>query len=162
MTDVAAPLPAGLALLLGSPESAGAVFRAAGRCLRAHFQVLGESAAVCQASTVPGDPVRYLNQVLLIAEPAPVPAAPDDMSRVGDDDARSADAIPDASPALRQRLKALERELGRTPGQSPPVIDIDLLCRFDAGGQVRWQDADKLRHPLFRTLLASALPGWPG
>lgn len=155
-------MPAGLALLLGSPESAGAIFRTAGRCLRAHFQVLGESAAVCQASTVPGDPVRYLNQVLLIAEPASVPAAPDDMGRVGDDDARSADAIPDASPALRQRLKALERELGRTPGQSPPVIDIDLLCRFDAGGRVHWQDADKLRHPLFRTLLASALPGWPG
>jgi len=160
VTAVAAtPLPAGLALLLGSPESADAVFRAAGTRLRAEFRVIGESAAVCQSSTVPGDPLRYFNQVFLIAEPAlaaTTPAVADD----GDDSDRG-DGI-DAGRALRQRLKALEAELGRTPGQSPPVIDIDLLCRFDAGGQVRWQDADKLRHRLFRSLLASALPGWPG
>lgn len=154
-TETTAPLPAGLALLLGSPEPAATVFDAAGARLRAEFRVIGESTAVCQDSTVPGDPLRYLNQVFLIADPAPSLAT---TAAAAND---SGDGM-STRRALRQRLKALERALGRTPGQSPPVVDIDLLCRFAAGGQVRWQDADKLRHPLFRSLLASALPGWPG
>lgn len=134
-SSTAVVLPAGHALLLGSPDSAMPVFEAAQQRLRTAFQVVAESPCVRHASVIPGDPQHYLNRIFLVSDE------------------------PSSTTGWHNRLKQLEHDLGRRPGQAPPVVDVDLLCRYGAGGQVHWLDQEKMRHPLFRDLLASVLPG---
>ncbi len=125
--------PAWFAVLVGSPETAPEVFEQARQRLRSTWRQRSASSVLRGGSIAPGDPLRYLNQVLVL-----------DHSGAGHGD-------------IVATLKALEAALGRRPQQHPPVIDLDFLSEYAHDGAECWRDAAKLAHPAFRDLLAEAL-----
>jgi len=119
-------------LLLGSSLASPQVLRLAAELLSAHGLVEATSRCVAGPSISIGDTRRFHNQALVLATSL-------------------------ASDALVPLLKAIESELGRTPGDPQCVIDIDLACECDAHGIVLWRDDAKLKHPLFVSLMQDVL-----
>ncbi len=129
--------PAWFALLVGSPDTAPELFAQAQQRLSSLWALASASPVLHGGSVAAGDPVRYLNQVLVLGHPG------------------------DGRDAIVATLKRLETELGRRPDQHPPVIDLDYLAEYAGDGGECWRDEAKLDHPAFRELLAQASAALP-
>lgn len=124
--------PVWFALLVGSPDTVPDLFTRAQHRLASAWSLTSASSVLHGSSVAAGDPVRYLNQVLVLSHPG------------------------GARTDIVATLKHLEVELGRRPDQHPPVIDLDYLAEYAGDGRECWRDDAKLAHPAFRELLVQA------
>ncbi len=117
-------------LALGSNHAAEQRLRDARAALSALGEVV-EMSAIAEGDDISGRGARYLNQWLVLAS--------------GLDEAD-----------LAQRLKSVERDLGRTAerqAQGRCDLDIDLLARLDPVGKPEWRARKPLAIPALRALL---------
>nr|WP_295378959.1 2-amino-4-hydroxy-6-hydroxymethyldihydropteridine diphosphokinase [Pseudoxanthomonas sp.] len=120
-------------LILGSGADGEAQLARARAALAGEGRLLASSPVVTGASVVSGDPHRYANQAVLLETAL-------------------------ARTAFNARLKALETELGRRPGDAACAIDLDLAREYAIDGEMRWENPAKLEHPLFEKLAAQVAP----
>ncbi len=120
-------------LILGSGTEGDVQLARARAALAGEGRILALSPVVTGDSVVAGDPHRYANQAVLL-ETA--------LERL----------------AFNARLKALETELGRRPGDAACAIDLDLAREYGADHELRWENPAKLEHPVFVALAAQVAP----
>ncbi|MGX5729296.1 2-amino-4-hydroxy-6-hydroxymethyldihydropteridine diphosphokinase [Pseudoxanthomonas beigongshangi] len=120
-------------LILGSGTEGDVQLARARAALAGEGRILALSPVVIGDSVVAGDPHRYANQAVLL-ETA--------LERL----------------AFNARLKALEAELGRRPGDAACAIDLDLAREYGADHELRWENPAKLEHPVFVALAAQVAP----
>ncbi|MGS1077520.1 2-amino-4-hydroxy-6-hydroxymethyldihydropteridine diphosphokinase [Pseudoxanthomonas beigongshangi] len=120
-------------LILGSGTDGEAQLARARAALADEGRILALSPVVTGNSVVAGDPHRYANQALLL-ETA--------LERT----------------AFNARLKSLEIELGRHPGDAACAIDLDLAREYGADDELCWENPAKLEHPVFVDLAERVAP----
>lgn len=117
-------------LALGSNHAPEQRLRDARAALSALGEVV-EMSAIAEGDDISGRGARYLNQWVVLAS-----------------------ALDEAD--IAQRLKAIERDAGRTQerqAQGRCDLDIDLLARLDDDGKPEWRARKPLAIPALRTLL---------
>ena len=120
-------------LILGSGTDGEAQLARARDALAGEGRILALSPLVSGGSVVAGDPHRYANQAILLETT---------LERT----------------AFNARLKALEVELGRHPGDDACAIDLDLAREYAPDGELRWENPAKLEHPVFVDLAEQVAP----
>lgn len=120
-------------LILGSGADGEAQLARARAALADEGRILALSPVVSGDSVVAGDPHRYANQAMLL------------------------ETVQERT-AFNARLKSLEIELGRHPGDAACAIDLDLAREYAADGEMRWENPAKLGHPVFVDLAEQVAP----
>ncbi len=120
-------------LILGSGADGETQLARARAALAGEGRILALSPVVTGGSVVAGDPHRYANQALLMESAL-------------------------ERSAFNARLKSLEAELGRQPGDAACAIDLDLAREYSAGDELCWENPAKLAHRVFLDLAAQVAP----
>ncbi|HEX2082712.1 MAG TPA: 2-amino-4-hydroxy-6-hydroxymethyldihydropteridine diphosphokinase [Xanthomonadaceae bacterium] len=124
--EAAPPAVREFALVLGSNHRRARNLRLAARRIGERFEVTACTPAL---RTRDGDGTRYLNGAMRIRSTLPL-------------------------PALRESLRAIEGEAGRTRGDARVALDIDIVASRDAAGRTEVHKPGDLQRDYVHILLA--------